>query len=160
MKHDSREVAEFLERIWLERDPERRILPDDTYLDVGGDSIGATICVHQVEERYGVRLEVDAFKDRKFSGEVTQIANSSRNSSALGSGTSQEATKFEVRIRVTTIAEKTMGYTCLLTRGGERIASGAMTIACVSKRPDQTMKAVPIPPEIASRFEVATSADD
>jgi HlyD family secretion protein len=47
-----------------------------------------------------VRLEVDAFKDRKFSGEVTQIANSSRNSSALGSGTSQEATKFEVRIRV------------------------------------------------------------
>ena len=47
-----------------------------------------------------VRLEVDAFKDRKFSGEVTQIANSSRNSSNLGSGTSQEATKFEVRIRV------------------------------------------------------------
>jgi HlyD family secretion protein len=47
-----------------------------------------------------VRLEVDAFKDRKFNGEVTQIANSSRNSSALGSGSSQEATKFEVRIRV------------------------------------------------------------
>jgi HlyD family secretion protein len=46
-----------------------------------------------------VRLEVDAFKNRKFNGEVTQIANSSRNS-ALAGGTSQEATKFEVRIRV------------------------------------------------------------
>ena len=46
-----------------------------------------------------VRLEVDAFKNRKFNGEVTQIANSSRNSSLSG-GTSQEATKFEVRIRV------------------------------------------------------------
>jgi HlyD family secretion protein len=46
-----------------------------------------------------VRLEVDAFKDRKFTGEVTQIANSSRNA-GLGGGTSQEATKFEVRIRV------------------------------------------------------------
>jgi YbgC/YbaW family acyl-CoA thioester hydrolase len=68
--------------------------------------------------------------------------------------------EFEVRIRVATIAEKTMGYTCVLTRGGERIASGAMTIACVSKGPDQPMRAVPIPPEIASRFEVATSADD
>jgi HlyD family secretion protein len=46
-----------------------------------------------------VRMEVDAFKNRKFNGEVTQIANSSRNSSLAG-GTSQEATKFEVRIRV------------------------------------------------------------
>jgi HlyD family secretion protein len=44
-------------------------------------------------------LEVDAFKDRKFSGTVTEIANSSRGSGGLG-GSSQEATKFEVRIRV------------------------------------------------------------
>jgi HlyD family secretion protein len=45
-------------------------------------------------------LEVDAFKNRKFNGIVTEIANSSKDSGQLGQGTSQEATKFEVRIRV------------------------------------------------------------
>jgi HlyD family secretion protein len=52
-----------------------------------------------------VRLEVDAFKDRKFTGTVTEIANSSKDSGLAGTGgggggQSQEATKFEVRIRV------------------------------------------------------------
>lgn len=45
------------------------------------------------------RLEVDAFRDRKFSGLVTEIANSSKGLTATG-GSSQEATKFEVRIRI------------------------------------------------------------
>ena len=53
------------------------------------------------------RLEVDAFRERKFSGVVTEIANSSKSigpSSSSGSSSSsasqQEATKFEVKIRV------------------------------------------------------------
>ena len=45
------------------------------------------------------RLEVDAFKDRKFTGTVTDIANSSKGSTFSSSSQSQEATKFEVRIR-------------------------------------------------------------
>jgi HlyD family secretion protein len=47
------------------------------------------------------RLEVDAYKDRKFTGTVTDIANSSKGSgTALSSSSqSQEATKFEVRVR-------------------------------------------------------------
>jgi len=48
------------------------------------------------------QLEVDAFKDRKFKGEVTEIANSAKGSQ-IGSAmanSSQEATKFEVRIRL------------------------------------------------------------
>ena len=49
-----------------------------------------------------VRLEVDAFKDRKFSGTVTEIANSSRTATSYGqSSQTQEATKFEVKIRIT-----------------------------------------------------------
>ncbi len=44
------------------------------------------------------RLEVDSFRDRKFGGTVTQIANSARTS---GINSQQEATKFEVRIRLT-----------------------------------------------------------
>jgi len=46
------------------------------------------------------RLEVDAFKDRKLNGTVTEIANSSKGS-AFSTGSTTEATKFEVRIRVT-----------------------------------------------------------
>jgi HlyD family secretion protein len=42
-------------------------------------------------------LEVDAFRDKKFSGTVTEIANTAKTS---GPGTQQEATRFEVRIRV------------------------------------------------------------
>lgn len=49
------------------------------------------------------RLEVDSFKDRKFAGIVTEIANASKDSSSSGSsggGSSQDATKFEVKIRI------------------------------------------------------------
>jgi HlyD family secretion protein len=50
------------------------------------------------------KLEVDAFKDRKFTGIVTEIANSSNDSGTQSqltqSSTGQEATKFQVRIRV------------------------------------------------------------
>lgn len=48
------------------------------------------------------QLEVDAFKDRKFTGTVTEVADSSNdaNSTAASPSTSQEATKFEVKIRI------------------------------------------------------------
>jgi HlyD family secretion protein len=50
------------------------------------------------------RLEVEAFRNRKFNGRVTEIANASRNAGGQGQqqnqGSSQEATKFEVKIRI------------------------------------------------------------
>jgi HlyD family secretion protein len=49
------------------------------------------------------RLDVDAFRDRKFTGVVSEIANSAKGSgsSALSAASSsQDATKFEVRIHV------------------------------------------------------------
>ncbi|MGA3283732.1 MAG: efflux RND transporter periplasmic adaptor subunit [Verrucomicrobiota bacterium] len=51
------------------------------------------------------RLEVDAFKDRKFAGLVTDVASSSKDSNlstsySTSSSQSQEATKFQVRIRL------------------------------------------------------------
>ena len=56
------------------------------------------------------RLEVDAYKDQKFNGVVTEVADSAKNNvvgtsstAAATSTTGQEATKFEVKIR---IAEK------------------------------------------------------
>jgi HlyD family secretion protein len=52
-------------------------------------------------------LDVDAFKDQKFAGLVTDVATSSQDNnlpqgeSSSGNGQTQEATKFEVRIRFT-----------------------------------------------------------
>jgi HlyD family secretion protein len=44
------------------------------------------------------QLEVDSFRNLKFPGVVTRIANSAK---AIAANTQQEATKFEVRIRIT-----------------------------------------------------------
>ena len=57
-----------------------------------------------IEVGQSARLEVDPFKDRKFKGTVTAIANAAKGSNTqLGGGgasQSQEAPKFEVKIRV------------------------------------------------------------
>lgn len=51
------------------------------------------------------RIEVDSFGDDEFSGIVTEIANASNtaqmSNSSMGSSASQQATKFQVKIRVT-----------------------------------------------------------
>ncbi|MSO81979.1 MAG: acyl-CoA thioesterase [Acidobacteria bacterium] len=61
----------------------------------------------------------------------------------------------DVTIRVAAMTPKSIRYACLVTRGEARIATGAMTVVCVSKGPDGSIKAVAIPVGIASRFEVA-----
>jgi YbgC/YbaW family acyl-CoA thioester hydrolase len=63
--------------------------------------------------------------------------------------------EFDVAIRVVAIAQKTIRYSCLLTRQDERIATGTLTIVCVSRRAGEPMKAVAIPADIVDRFEVA-----
>lgn len=62
--------------------------------------------------------------------------------------------EFEVLLRIEAIAEKTIRYTCLITKDETKIATGSLTIACVSKRPNEPMKAIPIPPEILGRFKI------
>jgi acyl-CoA thioester hydrolase len=66
--------------------------------------------------------------------------------------------EFEVRIRVVELKKSTLRYACLLSRGRQRIATGSLTIVCVSKRPHGPMKAVPIPAAIAARFRAAPAA--
>jgi YbgC/YbaW family acyl-CoA thioester hydrolase len=64
----------------------------------------------------------------------------------------------DIRIRITAISQHSMKYTCELTRDGEAIATGSATIVCVTQQPDKSMKAVTIPPGIASRFAVSAGA--
>ena len=63
--------------------------------------------------------------------------------------------EFEVWIRIAAITEKTIRYTCVLTKGGVKIATGTMTIVCVLPRPNEPPASIPIPADIAARFTVA-----
>jgi YbgC/YbaW family acyl-CoA thioester hydrolase len=67
--------------------------------------------------------------------------------------------EFDVLIRVVAIGEKTMRYVCLITQGETKIASGTMTIACVSKRHER-LRSISIPPEIAGRFQAAPEGSE
>jgi acyl-CoA thioesterase FadM len=67
--------------------------------------------------------------------------------------------EFQVLLRIAAITPRTIRYACDLTRDGVRVASGSMTIACVIQRPNEPMKAVPIPPEVLLRLQVDPAAD-
>jgi acyl-CoA thioester hydrolase len=67
--------------------------------------------------------------------------------------------EFDARIRLVSMREKSMHYVCTLTKGNEKIATGTLTIVCVSRGPDGIMKARPLPPDIAGRFQVSTEAE-
>ena len=63
--------------------------------------------------------------------------------------------EFDVRIRIADLTSRTIRYACELTQGDTSIATGTLVIACVSKRPQEPMRLIDIPHEIASRFQVA-----
>ena len=64
--------------------------------------------------------------------------------------------EFEATIRIVAMGESTIRYECLLTRGKDRIAKGALSIVCVSKRPGEPMKTIPMPEEIKEKLRPAT----
>ena len=61
--------------------------------------------------------------------------------------------EFDVTIRVTQLAKRTISYTCEISQDEKRIATGSLKIACVTKQPDGGMRSVEIPEEIAMRFK-------
>src|SRR5688572_29612849 len=63
--------------------------------------------------------------------------------------------EFEARIQITSVREKSLVYSCVLTLGDETIATGTMTIACVRIAAGEPMRAIPWPAEIAERLEAA-----
>ncbi len=65
--------------------------------------------------------------------------------------------EFDVWLRIVEMTSRRIHYACLLEKQKQKMATGAMTVACVRKRPDRTLEAIDIPAEIASRFEVAVS---
>jgi acyl-CoA thioester hydrolase len=67
--------------------------------------------------------------------------------------------EFDARIRIVSIRDKSLRYVCTLTKGDEKIATGTVTVVCVSKGEDGVMKARSLPPDITGRFEVSAEAD-
>ena len=66
--------------------------------------------------------------------------------------------EFDVRIRVVEIGERSIRYAADVTKDGERVATGGLTVACAARTPGGALRSTPIPPEIAGRFEVADAA--
>ena len=66
--------------------------------------------------------------------------------------------EFDIHIRIMAITQKSIRYSCVVVRNDTRIATGALTVVCVTARPGEPMKAIRIPEEIASRFAVAVEA--
>lgn len=89
------------------------------------------------------KLEVDAFRDKEFSGIVTEIANAARNAGGSG-GQSQDATRFEVKIHIKEKANFRPGMSVTAdveTRYRKDVL--AVPIASVTTRPPIPKKQAP-----------------
>jgi acyl-CoA thioester hydrolase len=60
--------------------------------------------------------------------------------------------EFDVRLRVEAVTRKTIRYACEITQHGEKIATGALTIVCVRRRPNEPVKATEIPVDVRRRL--------
>ena len=60
--------------------------------------------------------------------------------------------EFEAHIRITAMDERGIRYRCVLSRGGETVATGELAIVCVSRRADAPMRPMRIPEDIAARL--------
>ena len=60
--------------------------------------------------------------------------------------------EFDVDLRIVEIASKTIRYEAQITRGQTSVATGSLTVLCVSKRHGEPMQAVPIPRYIVDRL--------
>lgn len=61
----------------------------------------------------------------------------------------------EIHLRVLEKRERVLRYEFVFRKSGEEAARGQLTVACVRKQADGSLKAVSIPAEIAARIEPA-----
>jgi acyl-CoA thioester hydrolase len=63
--------------------------------------------------------------------------------------------EFDVVVRIVAIEERAIRYSCQLLRGDVQVATGRMTIACVTREPGDRMRSVSIPEDVVARLAVA-----
>ena len=64
----------------------------------------------------------------------------------------------DVHLRIVKITRASIAYACAVSRGGERVATGTMTVVCITKGMDGRMAAAPFPDAVRDRFDVAAEA--
>ncbi len=67
--------------------------------------------------------------------------------------------EFDVLLRIVAMEERKIRYSCTLIRGEVRIATGTMTIACVTRTASAPMRGTPIPESIKERLGVAPDGE-
>ncbi|TGG90494.1 MAG: acyl-CoA thioesterase [Aphanocapsa feldmannii 277cV] len=68
--------------------------------------------------------------------------------------------EFEVHIRIATIGARSIRYAVCVAKDGAAVATGSLTVACVTWTPGAALRSTAIPPEIAGRFGVALPLPD
>jgi acyl-CoA thioester hydrolase len=63
--------------------------------------------------------------------------------------------EFDILIRIVAMSARSMRYRCTLTLGSVHIATLTMTTVCVSRRPNEPLRAVALPAVMRERFQVA-----
>ena len=66
--------------------------------------------------------------------------------------------EFDVHLRIVKITRASMAYACAVSRDGERIATGGLTVVCVTRGEDGRMVSAPFPDDVRNRFEVSAEA--
>jgi 4-hydroxybenzoyl-CoA thioesterase/acyl-CoA thioester hydrolase len=66
--------------------------------------------------------------------------------------------EFDVTVRITEMARRTISYSGEITREGERIATGQWRIAAVTRQPDGSIRSTDIPAEVAARLKTSDPA--
>ena len=66
--------------------------------------------------------------------------------------------EFEVRLEVSRVSTRSLTYVCRIVCRDEIVADGGMTIVCVQRAEDDTMRAAPIPEPIAALFRPASAS--
>jgi len=61
--------------------------------------------------------------------------------------------EFEIVVRISEIARRSISYAGEIVSRGEKIATGAWKIASIVKLPDGTMKSVEVPRDVADRLK-------
>jgi YbgC/YbaW family acyl-CoA thioester hydrolase len=63
--------------------------------------------------------------------------------------------EFDVTVRVDAVTRRTLQYGFSVIRDGTLIGIGTITVACVTRRPGEAMKAIDLPAEVVDRLRAA-----
>jgi YbgC/YbaW family acyl-CoA thioester hydrolase len=66
--------------------------------------------------------------------------------------------EFEIHLRIIDKDARTIRYEGVVSKDGERVATGKIAVRCVSKKPGEPMKSMDIPPEIDALLQVSPNA--